>query len=180
MTGLVGIAYCSISVDFSFHTMEEILSVSQERNLGAGLTGALVYDNRVFLQWLEGAPSDIRAVFSRISRDPRHTGIKLLSVQELRTRLFPRWSMTAALTQGQTLRGLKLVPHLSLAEFDPAAWSEADVACFMEALGDYLSRRPATPRSEPIAVHVTPRRTVIDALGLLDQGLGRIGRHTVN
>lgn len=173
MAHIIGIAYCSQLVDFSFETIDEILSVSQRNNLDAGLTGALIYDNKTFLQWLEGSPSEIRAVFERIVGDLRHTNIKLLSVRTLESRLFPDWTMTAAVTQGQTLRGFKLVPHLSLAEFNPAQWSEEDSICFINALSDYLTHLPAS-KSEPIMNPVVPDRNPVDPLRRLNESLDYI------
>lgn len=179
MPSLVGIAYCSQPVNFSFEAVDDILSVSQRNNLGAALTGALIYDNKTFLQWIEGGPSEIRALFERISNDPRHSRIKLLSVRKLENRLFPDWTMTAAVTQDQTLRGLTLVPHLSLADFNPANWSEADVSSFMDALSDYLTRRPA-PRSVSVMRPVAPRRPPVNALNHLDQSLVKLGQQSIN
>ena len=173
MTALIGMAYCSKPVSFSFEQVNDILGVSRENNDKADITGALIYDNRTFLQALEGKPDDIRDVFDRISHDPRHTGIRLLSVRKLECRLFPDWSMTAAVTEDQSLRGLKLVPHLSLVRFNPFAWSEADVSDFMAALSDYLTRRPA-PRSEPLAERIAPHRVANDPLSRLDRHLDRL------
>ena len=87
MTALIGMAYCSKPVSFSFEQVNDILGVSRENNDKADITGALIYDNRTFLQALEGKPDDIRDVFDRISHDPRHTGIRLLSVRKLEGRL---------------------------------------------------------------------------------------------
>lgn len=173
MTRLIGIAYCSQLVDFSFENIDEILSVSQRNNLEAGLTGALIYDNKSFLQWLEGGAAEIRAVFERIANDPRHSNVKLLSVRILENRLFPNWTMTAAVAQDQTLRGLTLVPHLSLVEFTPAQWSETDVVCFMDALSDYLTHRPA-PKSAPTLSPDMPSQSPTDALRRLEQSLSNI------
>lgn len=170
MAGLVGITYCSRPIGFSFDQVDEILRVSRRNNERDALTGALIYDNNTFLQWLEGGEEEIRQVFSRISHDTRHTGIKLLTVRRLDDRWFPKWSMTAAVTQDQTLRGLKLVDHISLASFDPFGWSEEDVACFMSALSDYLARRPA-PKSEPLQEHVEPRKPARDPMASLDRHL---------
>ncbi|MFB9149934.1 BLUF domain-containing protein [Roseovarius ramblicola] len=173
MSTIVGIAYCSRPVSFSFEQTDDILAVSRANNARAGITGALIYDNTAFLQALEGTPEEIRAVFNRISRDSRHTGIRLLSVRKLQDRLFPDWSMTAAVTQDQTLRGLKLVPHLSLVRFNPFAWSDADVSDFMNALSDYLTRRPA-PKSEPVTESVSPHRVSTDPVARLDRHLDRL------
>lgn len=170
MSAIIGIAYCSKPVSFSFEQVDDILTTSQENNAGAGITGALIYDNQTFLQFLEGTHEDIRRVFSRISHDPRHTCIRLLSVRELDDRLFPDWSMTAAVTEDQVLRGLKLVPHLSLVRFNPFAWSDKDVSDFANALSDYLMRRPA-PKSRPIKERATPQRVSTDPVSQLDRHL---------
>jgi hypothetical protein len=173
MTDIVGIAYCSTPISFSFEKVDAILAVSRARNAASGITGALVYDNKTFLQWLEGTSADVRATWERISKDTRHTGIKLLSVRKLDDRLFPDWSMTAAVTEDQTLRSLKLVPHISLTRFDPFNWSEQDIVLFMDSLSDYLTRRPA-PKSEPLVKAVPPRGSDRDLVSHLDQLLDRI------
>lgn len=174
MTRFVGLAYCSKPVNFSFKQTDEILQISRRNNERDALSGALVYDNSTYLQWLEGGASEIRSVFERICRDPRHSGIKILTVQELDDRWFPEWSMTAAVTQDQTLRGLKLLPHVSLSRFDPFAWSEADVTCFMDALSDYLTHRPV-PKSKPLDEdRVSPRRVESNPFADLDRRLQRM------
>lgn len=174
MTDLVGIAYCSTPTRFSFDQVDEILQVSHRNNERDALTGALVYDNTTFLQWLEGGEEAIRQAFGRISRDDRHTDIKLITVRRLEDRWFPQWSMTAAVTQDQALRGLKLVPHLSLSRFEPHRWSDEDVTSFMTALSDYLTRRPA-PKSQRLQDAVTPRKPPTDPVTTLDRQLRRMG-----
>ena len=173
MTDLVGMAYCSRPTHFSFEQVDEILQVSRRNNERDALTGALIYDNTTFLQWLEGGEDEIRQVFGRISRDPRHGEIKLMTVRKLEDRWFPDWSMTAAVTQDQTLRALKLMPHLSLSRFEPYGWSDEDVTCFMTALSDYLTRRPA-PKSERLQEQVTPRKPPTDPVTSLDRHLRRV------
>ncbi|MFO7919723.1 MAG: BLUF domain-containing protein [Nioella sp.] len=172
MSKLVGIAYCSSSTGFSFDEIDGILQVSHRNNARDGLTGALVYDNKTFLQWLEGDEVAIRDVFERISGDSRHTDIKLLTVRRLEDRWFPDWSMTAAVTESQTLRGLKLMPHISLSGFAPHAWSESDVTTFMTSLSDYLTRRPAA-KSERLHAKVEPRKPAADPMASLDRCLRR-------
>lgn len=170
MTDLVGMAYCSRPTQFSFDQVDEILQVSHRNNERDALTGALIYDNRTFLQWLEGGEEEIRKAFGRISRDKRHSEIKLLTVRKLEARWFPDWSMTSAVTEDQTLRALKLVPHLSLARFEPREWSDEDTASFMEALSGYLTQRPA-PKSERFQEQITPRKPPTDPAANLDRHL---------
>ena len=173
MTDIVALAYCSRPVSFSFDQIDEILAQSRRNNPPAGLTGALIYDNRTFLQWLEGGVDPIRDVFARISRDERHTDVRLLTVRKLNGRWFPDWSMTAVVTQDQELRALKLKPHLSLNRFDPFGWSDEDAATFMHALSDYLTRRPA-PASEELSGSETPRMPATGPVERLEQRLQRL------
>jgi len=173
MTGIIALAYCSRPVTFSFDQVDDILAVSRRKNAQAGLTGALIYDNRTFLQWLEGSVGSIREVFARISRDERHTDVTLLTVRRLNGRWFPDWSMTAAVTRDQTLRSLRLKPHLSLNRFDPFGWSDEDAAAFMHALSDYLTRRPAPP-SEALSEPVMPEKPAADPLDRLERHLHRL------
>ena len=173
MPQIVGIAYCSRPTQFSFDMIDSILDVSRRNNQRDALTGALIYNDRTFLQWLEGGNQEIRDVFNRISRDSRHTGLRLMTVRKLDDRWFPDWSMTAAVTEDETLRGLKLVPHLSLSQFDPFNWSDADITAFMEALSDYLTRRPA-PKSDRIPDDVKPQTPITDPMTRLDRHLRRI------
>ncbi len=173
MTEIVALAYCSRPVDFSFEQTEQILTASRRNNAKAGLTGALIYDNHTFLQWIEGEETEIRAVFERISSDHRHSDIKLLLVRKLDGRWFPDWSMTAAVTQDQTLRSLKLVSHLSLSQFDPFGWSEANALSFMDTLSDYLTHR-ATPKSKAAEEPVTPRAVGSNPMARLDRHLNKL------
>nr|WP_256474340.1 BLUF domain-containing protein [Lutimaribacter sp. EGI FJ00013] len=166
-------AYCSKPTGFTFDQVDEILKVSRINNDRDAVTGALIYDNTTFLQWLEGGEEEIRQAFGRISRDPRHTEIKLMTVRKLEDRWFPDWSMKAAVTQDQVLRGFQLVPHLSLSRFEPYGWSDEDITSFMTALSDYLTRRPA-PKSERLQEPVTPRQPLTDPMTSLDRHLRRV------
>ena len=64
-------------------------------NLTRGITGALIYGNGLFLQQLEGGEPDVRGVFDRIARDPRHCDVLILFEEETRYRNFPRWGMAS-------------------------------------------------------------------------------------
>ncbi|WP_397541610.1 BLUF domain-containing protein [Roseovarius salis] len=173
MTEIVALCYCSRPVGFSFQRVEEILQESRRNNATAKVTGALIYDNWTFLQWIEGEKANVRQIFERINNDSRHTDIRILTVRKLNDRWFPDWSMTAAVTEGQTLRGLRLVPHVSLKQFDPFQWSQSDTIRFMKALSDYLTRRPA-PASHAASGAETPEPAPRDPLTVLDAYLSRL------
>ena len=59
-----------------------------------GITGLLVYGQGIFFQWLEGPHDNVSQLLARISADPRHTNVVVLSQEdEIRDRLFPEWDM---------------------------------------------------------------------------------------
>ncbi|GGB15724.1 hypothetical protein GCM10011380_01470 [Sphingomonas metalli] len=72
---------------------DAILAVSRRNNVRDGVTGLLLYDGRRFLQVLEGEEADVVRVFDRISRDPRHRAIVILSRRTIEAREFGDWSM---------------------------------------------------------------------------------------
>jgi hypothetical protein len=77
-----------------------ILEQSRHNNALDGLTGVLWLRNRHFVQVLEGHALSVAETFARISRDPRHEDITILSDQEIETREFGYWSMEDATTSG--------------------------------------------------------------------------------
>lgn len=58
-----------------------------------GITGMLLSHGQAFMQLLEGEQDEIRALFTRISLDPRHGDIVLEYDAPGDSRLFPQWSM---------------------------------------------------------------------------------------
>lgn len=72
--------------------IKDILEVCQRNNSGK-ITGALVYSSRRFLQYLEGDYQLIKATYEKISKDVRHTNVKLLIFSPIEQRIFPGWAM---------------------------------------------------------------------------------------
>ena len=53
----------------------------------------MFYQNGRFLQFIEGPEKSARALFSRISRDPRHGTIEILFDEPISERGFGNWAM---------------------------------------------------------------------------------------
>ena len=70
-----------------------ILQVSRRNNVRDGLSGLLYADGRRFLQVLEGEPEAVETAFARISADPRHRAVVVLSRREIAVREFGDWAM---------------------------------------------------------------------------------------
>jgi hypothetical protein len=70
-----------------------ILLTSRRNNPRDEITGALICRHDLYLQLIEGAPGPIDALYSRIAADDRHADVKLLTVQDVTSRMFPEWAM---------------------------------------------------------------------------------------
>jgi CheY-like chemotaxis protein len=70
-----------------------LLTQSRAFNAAHGLTGVLLYNEREFLQLLEGPKAHVHAVFARIARDPRHTTVVKLADGPILHRQFTQWAM---------------------------------------------------------------------------------------
>ncbi len=73
-----------------------ILAASNRNNKALGITGALVFDDKWFLQALEGERRAIWKTFERIGEDERHAGTHLVELIDVERRLFGNWWMGAA------------------------------------------------------------------------------------
>ncbi|MDJ0922661.1 MAG: BLUF domain-containing protein [Henriciella sp.] len=70
-----------------------ILDVSQSNNYERYITGFLAHNDRSFMQALEGDEQEVRDIYARILRDPRHSGIVQIVGEPVMSRAFPDWSM---------------------------------------------------------------------------------------
>ncbi len=93
------IIYCSrstVECDVDSDEFRDILATSRRNNAAAGVTGALLYNDGVFAQTLEGSFEAVQAVFERIQCDTRHDDIVILQADNVDDRLFSSWAMAQA------------------------------------------------------------------------------------
>lgn len=74
--------------------LAKILEVSQKNNTRDNVTGVLIYGQQTFFQVLEGMESAVKATFSRIREDSRHTGVTVTLELSCRKRAFSDCSMS--------------------------------------------------------------------------------------
>lgn len=73
--------------------LDAILEASRHNNAIDGVTGLLWSDRTRFIQVLEGPEVSVAQTFARISADPRHRDVSVLSDREVSDREFGSWSM---------------------------------------------------------------------------------------
>jgi Sensors of blue-light using FAD len=92
---LYQMAYCSIlKQELDAASVQEIVAQAQRNNLASNITGMLMIEQGLVIQWLEGSKADVRTLWAKLQRDPRHHCIvELLHRHVAQERLFPDWSM---------------------------------------------------------------------------------------
>jgi hypothetical protein len=78
---------------FSQQDLFRVVEQSARNNPSDDLTGFLVFQNRQFLQLIEGPRLGLEALLTRLRRDTRHQAITILSQRSIAARSFPRWRM---------------------------------------------------------------------------------------
>ena len=66
---------------------------AEPNNLRRNITGALLFTERYFLQYLEGEAAVVDALYASICRDKRHNNVRLLLRKSIQQRDFSRWSL---------------------------------------------------------------------------------------
>jgi hypothetical protein len=78
---------------FTQKDLVKLLGLARERNTAAGISGRLLYQNKSFLQVLEGPREQVDALFTKIAKDPRHKNCLVLLRTKIREKEFENWSM---------------------------------------------------------------------------------------
>jgi len=108
--GLCRIVYLSKATKpMSHRKLEALVERCSVRNHANGISGLLLHSGGNFIQVLEGDSIRVPSLYTKICRDPRHTGIRTLVRQAAASRLFPDWGMQLANT-GQ----MKSVDHAAI------------------------------------------------------------------
>jgi hypothetical protein len=89
------LVYCSLSrAPIDAPMIESILSTARRLNARDDITGMLLADDGVFIQYLEGSYAAVRACFERVTADARHHCIVvLLEEHATRPRTHSSWRM---------------------------------------------------------------------------------------
>jgi len=66
---------------------------AEPNNLRRNITGALLFTEHYFLQYLEGEAAVVDALYTSICRDKRHNNVRLLLRKPIQQRDFSRWSL---------------------------------------------------------------------------------------
>lgn len=143
--------------------LDAILKVSVANNSRVGVTGALMYSSREFLQCLEGSREAINQTYARILRDPRHSDLVILDYREVDRRWFSGWGMHHVPPLWSSRQVL-----LRYSERETFAPSKMSASMAAALLSDLAADLAASPAPLSTATVPEPPRT----LGGLTRGYG--------
>jgi hypothetical protein len=101
MPDLYNLAYISKNAikgdpDQTREQIQKILTAAHKNNPSKEITGALLYSGGYFCQVIEGSEKNIKELFEKIDRDPRHGNVTILHFEPVKSRNFGEWAMALA------------------------------------------------------------------------------------
>lgn len=170
--------FSSARTDSLSGTIEAILRASRSNNARDGVTGLLIVGERHFVQLLEGDRASVSRCFLRITRDPRHRDLEVISTGEVPYRLFAEHSMQRI--DLSSVKSSILGRYLFNGAFQPSWLSQAAVEQLcreLSARGTYAD--PGKDPDEDAEALECLRRLHWAARHVLDDNVGtrRLGRN---
>lgn len=103
--------------NLSTKDLNNLLQQAEQNNRERGITGVLMFDNRYFMQTVEGSRTQINHLLSRLIADTRHYDVQLVDSREIPFRSWANWSLNFV-TQSKVQNEV-LLKYAIGAEFDP-------------------------------------------------------------
>ena len=85
--------YSSEPINYDDFNISNILKSSQINNKKDGITGALIFREDLYLQFLEGPENKVDQAFNKIAYDNRHKNVLKLKEDITDRKLFTSWAM---------------------------------------------------------------------------------------
>ena len=126
--------YSRATRDMSLSDLRSILQTARNNNDDLEICGMLCYENRFFLQVLEGDREAVNELYLDIADDPRHDCITIISYQEKDSVNFGKWQMGYAAGSDDFYNLLRANGQV---EFDPAAMSPQQAESFLEKMATF-------------------------------------------
>lgn len=153
LSRLVFYSRTNLKIGESAGMIRGLLQSCSEYSPVSGLTGGLVFNEKFFMQVMEGSREQVSRHLATLFVDPRHEGLTVLSIEEIVRREFEGWAVGYA---GHTIDAERLyLRYCPTVDVNPTLMSARGLFefirdfCALETL--YVQRvavgetRPATP-----------------------------------
>ncbi len=168
----------SVAVTSPHVQLRELRQSCQVRNDNFGVASALVLQDGVFCQWLEGSREVVEAMYQRIKRDTRHEAVMCIYRGEVRASALDSWCMgtrSLAMTPSEAFdRACAIRRELDIRPFDSpyAAWMgfAGLLACALQPSADAESveRLRGSDRSTTRSICAISHRSALSGQLLVD------------
>ncbi|HEL4101853.1 BLUF domain-containing protein [Stenotrophomonas maltophilia] len=128
------------SAGFKWRKLDGLVEDAARFNRDAGVTGVLLYDGAMFLQYLEGPEDRLAVVYSRVLGAGSHSGIVELQRATIGQRRLPFWPMRWLLVNNRELR--------QIAQADWTAFHRHGVATQITAMDRLIDLVQASHRAD--------------------------------
>jgi hypothetical protein len=90
------LVYKSVATDlFDSDRIDDLCHQAIIFNNSKDITGLLIYHEKIFFQWIEGAEDDIFLLYEKLKKDPRHHYLREILYTTSASRQFKSWGMKA-------------------------------------------------------------------------------------
>lgn len=96
LSGWLYVSECALPAAWSEPAVEAIVATSIVRNSSLGVTGALLFTGRNFVQFIEGPPASLVELRTAIEADMRHRDVDTKLFGRRLSRMFETWSLAYA------------------------------------------------------------------------------------
>lgn len=129
------------TVEFDEAAAVDLAKRAMQRNSGRQVTGVLAMRDGAFLQYLEGPPESLEAVWRLIRKDPRHDIRNHLDYQvEDGERVFPDWHMRyLSMADPEAETTMVLDQMFRRMEIPDADYARAAIEAFVAKIADDFS-----------------------------------------
>ena len=112
------IYYSKVGNIKGIYEINEILEKSKVNNAKLSVTGMLFFDEKYFIQVLEGNRDQVSELMLKIAKDERHHDVVLVDISEISSRKFTKWNMVYA--GGAQIDNKDLMQFSPSESFDPS------------------------------------------------------------
>lgn len=126
--------YSRATRDMNLSDLRSILQSARNNNDELEVCGMLCYENRYFLQVLEGERETVNELYLDIADDPRHDDITIISYKECEDTGFGKWQMGYAAGSDDFYT---LLRENGQVEFDPSEMTPHQAESFLQKMAKF-------------------------------------------
>lgn len=179
LSRLVFYSRTNLKIGESAGMIRGLLQACSEYSPVSGLTGGLVFNEKFFMQVMEGSREQVSRQLANLFNDSRHEGLTVLSVSEIVRREFEGWAVGYA---GHTIDAERLyLRYCPTVDVNPTVMS-ADALfefvrdfCALETLyvqrvsvGEARPSAPATPLTPRMVPQPRPDTNAVETIKIVN------------